>query len=569
MYSYKPQNHKQKSVKGNVFKNRSRSIITYNKPIINSKLNTNYIIQMKKELLGRPQEDQVLYNSKASRNTKQKSIDNSIYNQKVNQNSISYNNNNNYNYNYNQSFIQKLTKHNNNNNNIINYNNVITVKEPKNNLKKKYLYISTNTNNIKNVPQFLKSQNLTSNSNYSVFSFSGVVNDPSVSHEMLEESKDNFYDYDNYKVINPKHLTTYVQIDDLTPIPDRIGTKQHYLSEHEYEEAKRAAVTCRRIEYSYNLRNIIKSEISLDEIITIQRWWRDIIRKRNIELLKEIKILEKIKLKDLKQYIFSLERLYSVYTGHLKQKFINRLKIKFGKLYYKNLFNRKAAKIQKAYRTFVLRRQLKKEYRLKALFKKLQFQKDKKNLFDFLNSFTDKMQKLIRLQNFIKYYLLKRKESYYLKMANDIHPMMYYYLKYGIGNNDKNMNLIKKKKEGLLNMVQNWKKFAKSKKLLRNYIFMDNITFIVKKKYFVFFLLRIVERINSMITYFLLKPLMKDILYIYYRKKLEKAIIIWKAEVKKMRRRDTLALNLIFKIIDGFAFKPFIKQTKKLKINKK
>ena len=62
---------------------------------------------------------------------------------------------------------------------------------------------------------------------------------------------------------------------------------------------------------------------------------------------------------------------------------------------------------------------------------------------------------------------------------------------------------------------------------------------------------------------------MKDILYIYYRKKLEKAIIIWKAEVKKMRRRDTLALNLIFKIIDGFAFKPFIKQTKKLKINKK
>jgi hypothetical protein len=93
MYPYKPQKHKQKSGKGNGNKNRSRSIIAYNKPIINSKVNSSTINQMKRELLGRPQEDQVLNTKKASRNTKIKSIDNSKKHQKMNKNSILYNNN--------------------------------------------------------------------------------------------------------------------------------------------------------------------------------------------------------------------------------------------------------------------------------------------------------------------------------------------------------------------------------------------------------------------------------------------------------------------------------------------
>ena len=178
------------------------------------------------------------------------------------------------------------------------------------------------------------------------------------------------------------------------------------------------------------------------------------------------------------------------------------------------------------------------------------------------------MKKIIRLQNFIKYYLLKKKEAYYLKMANDINPFMYYYLKYGIGTNDKNLFLIKQKKHGFLNMIQIWKKFTKSKKLLKCWMFMENVKFIVKKKFFVYFILRIVERINSMITYFLLKPLMKDILYIYYRERVGEKVIIWKTLVKKMRRRDTLAINLICKIINVFTFKPFIKQVKKQKMIK-
>jgi hypothetical protein len=550
MYPYKPQKHKQKSGKGNGNKNRSRSIIAYNKPIINSKVNSSTINQMKRELLGRPQEDQVLNTKKASRNTKIKSIDNSIYNKKMNQNSILYNNN------YKKISNKKIPQQYNNY-----VNNIITEKEPKNSIKKRYLYIATN--NTKNAPQI---QSLTSNSNYSVFSFSNNINEQSSINDKFEESKDNYYDYyENYKVCNPKRLTTYVQIDDLTPIPDRIGSKQHYLAEHDYDEAKRAAVTCRRIEYSYNLRNIIKSEISLDEIITIQRWWRDILRKRELELLRVLKMQEKmqIKLNDLHKYNLFIGKIYYIYARHLLNRFFNRLKKKYGKLYYKNVFNRKAAKIQNAYRTFISQRKVKNQLRLRALLKKYKFQLMKKNILNYLNSFTNMMKKIIRLQNFIKYYLLKKKEAYYLKMANDINPMMYYYLKYGIGTNDKNLFLIKQKKNGFLNMIQIWKKFTKSKKLLKCWMFMENVKFIVKKKFFVYFILRIVERINSMITYFLLKPLMKDILYIYYRKRVGEKVLIWKTLVKKKRRRDALAINLICKIINGFAFKPFIKQVRK------
>ena len=65
-------------------------------------------------------------------------------------------------------------------------------------------------------------------------------------------------------------------------------------------------------------------------------------------------------------------------------------------------------------------------------------------------------------------------------MANDIHPFMYYYLKYGIGNNDKNICLIKHKINNFLKMVKNWKKFTKSKKLLKSWMLLENIKFILK-----------------------------------------------------------------------------------------
>ena len=548
MHSYKIGNNSQKSVRENIKQNKSRSIVTYRNPNINSKQKNNYINYMKKEILRKRQEDQNLYNKKTSRNTKQKSIDNTIYNQNIYQNSsINYNNPS-------QKKVLKQSKKTNNKNNI---NNINSFRDSnKKSFNKNNLNIITN--NIKN-SQYQKSQNLTNNSNCSLFSFSNIVNEPTSSNEKLEESKDNFYENDNFKQSNGRVFTTFVQIDDLTPIPDRIGAKQHYLAEYDYDEAKRAAVTCRRIEYSYNLRNVIKSEICLDEVITIQRWWREILKKRNIELLKELQIQERLKLSNIQNYILFINKIHYIHTMFLVKKFIYKLKIKYGRLFYKNLFNRNAAKIQNAYRQYIFRKILK----LQALLKRLAYKKKKRQLLYYLSAFVMNMNKLIKLQNFIKYYLLKKKESYYLKTANEVHPYMYYYLKYGIGNNDKNLDLIQYKKNEFLNMVNKWKNFVSSKKLLKSMLFLENIKFIIRKKYFIYFILRIVERINSMITYFLLKPLMKDIFYIYYRKKMEKVILRWKASVKLLKRRDILALNIILKLVSKFAFKPFVKQIKK------
>jgi hypothetical protein len=558
MYAYKVTNNRQKSVREKGYKNKSRSIIMDRNSNINPKQKNNYMYQMKKEINYKRQDDPNLYDKKTSRNNKQKSIDNSIYNQNSIYHNSSMINNNLQKY---QKKALKHTKKSSNNNNYKNItNNIYTLKESnKKSINKNSLSIITNS--IKN-SQYQKSQNLTTNSNCSLFSFSNIVNEPTSSNDKFEESKDNFYDIvdnNNIKIHNNKVLTTFVQIDDLTPIPDRVGAKQHYLAEHDYDEAKRAAVTCRRIEYSYNLRNVIKSEISLEEIITIQRWWREILRKRNVQLLKELQIQERIKLNDIQNYILFINKIHYIYTMHLVKKFIYRLKIKFGKLYYKNIFNRNSSKIQNAYRLYILKKKL----LFKALLKRLEYKMKKRKMLYSLDIFIMDMNKLIKLQNFIKYYLMKKKESYYLTMAHNVHPFMYYYLKFGIGNNDKYICLIKDKTDGFLIMVQKWKNFTRSKKLLKSLLFLENIKFILRKKYFIFFILRIVERINSMMTYFLLKPLMNDILYIYYRKKMEKIIQRWKACVKLYRRRDILALNFILKLVNNYVFKPFIKQLKR------
>ena len=545
--------------------NKSRSIITYNESKINSK-NNNYINQMKKEMLGKHQEEQSFCSKKTSRNLKQKSIDNSNINQSIyNNTSVSFN----------QPHFQKKENKKNrkvkkeNMNNVFkgnlnnNQNNIFIMKENnKNKLNKNNLNIITN--NIKNT-QYQKTSNLTSGSNYSFISFSNMVNEPTSSNEKFEESKDNFFENVKYSINNGRIFTTYLQIDDLTPIPDRIGGKQHRLAEYDYDEAKRAAVTCRRIEYSYNLRNVLKSEICIDEIITIQRWWRDILRKRNKELLKEFQFQEKIKLNNMQNYILFLNKVHYIYTIHLVHRFINRLKIKYGKLFYKNLFNNYASKIQKAYRLFVARKILKDQLKLKRFLKGLAYKKQKRKFFYNLNRFMMDIDKIKKLQNYIKYYLLKKNENYYLKGANDVHPFMYYYLKYGVGDNDKNIPKIKYKKNLFLNMIQKWKDFIKYKRLLKILNFLENIKFIMRKKYYLYFIIRIVERINAVITYFLLKPLMIDILKIYYNIKMANIITVWKANAKKLKNREILGFNIIFKLVNKYAFKLLIKRLKKIK----
>ena len=96
-------------------------------------------------------------------------------------------------------------------------------------------------------------------------------------------------------------------------------------------------------------------------------------------------------------------------------------------------------------------------------------------------------------------------------------------------------------------------------------MFIENIKFIIKKKFFIYFILRLVERINAMITYFLLQPLMKNILRIYYLRKIHINFMIWKKNDAKLKHKNNLAWNLISKIIKAYTLDDLIKNIKNRK----
>ena len=77
-----------------------------------------------------------------------------------------------------------------------------------------------------------------------------------------------------------------------------------------------------------------------------------------------------------------------------------------------------------------------------------------------------------------------------------------------------------------------------------------------------YFILRLVERINAMITYFLLQPLMKHILQKYYLNKIRKAFYVWKTKDQNLKRKNKLAIKLITKIIRIYTLEYFLKQLK-------
>ena len=134
-------------------------------------------------------------------------------------------------------------------------------------------------------------------------------------------------------------------------------------------------------------------------------------------------------------------------------------------------------------------------------------------------------------------------------MAHEIHPFIYYLLKYRIPKTKQRIRKHKRKTKRFLIFIEKWKNLVRYKRMIKYMTFLENITFIIKKKFFIFFILRLVERINAMITYFLLQPLMKNILRNYYLQKIKIAFYIWKKNDKLKKKKNKLALNLISKII--------------------
>jgi len=295
----------------------------------------------------------------------------------------------------------------------------------------------------------------------------------------------------------------------------------------------------------------------------IQRWWRDILKRRNEEILKDLRIIEKININNIQRYILFLNKINYVYVLHLLNGFFNKFKIRYGKLYYKNFFNRYAIKIQRAFRKFISKRKSEGQNKLKILLNKFIYKNKKEKFFEEIKNIHRIINRIKFLQNFVKFYLLRKKEKYLLKCAHEIHPFMYFLLKYRLPKNKQNIRKYNRKTKRFLIFVEKWKKLVRYKRMIKYMTFVENIKFIIKKKFFIFFILRLVERINAMITYFLLQPLMKNILRNYYYTKIRNAFLIWKKNDKLKKKRNNLAMNLIKKIIKIYTINSLIKEINK------
>ena len=279
--------------------------------------------------------------------------------------------------------------------------------------------------------------------------------------------------------------------------------------------------------------------------------------------------MNKININNIQKYIDFLNKIHYIYAMHLLSEFINKLKIGYGKLYYKNYFSKFALRIQKVFRTYISNINNSRKLKLANLLNKVVYNRKKSHLIDELKKVSNVINKIKFLQNFIKYNILRKNEKYRLKCAHEIHPFIYFLLKFKIPLNPKSIRKYKQKRARFMIFVQKWINFHKYKRLIKCMMFIENIKFIIKKKFFIYFILRLVERINAMITYFLLQPLMKNILRIYYLRKIHINFMIWKKNDAKLKHKNNLAWNLISKIIKAYTLDDLIKNIKNIKNRKK
>ena len=189
-----------------------------------------HLNNLKKEIIAKNNEEYNWITQKTGRILKQKSIDNIRYKNIMN--------NNNKHYIQNQKRQIKLPSNQQMNTNNIYHSKNSTMKK---NSKRQ---LSIDSKNIKNIPTKKNNKIPTKLSNpFMARSYLNYQNERTASNDIYSETKESFYEKEITKQYNKNVLTTFVQIEDLTKIPDRIGGRQNKYAEYDYNEAKRAAIT--------------------------------------------------------------------------------------------------------------------------------------------------------------------------------------------------------------------------------------------------------------------------------------------------------------------------------------
>jgi hypothetical protein len=316
----------------------------------------------------------------------------------------------------------------------------------------------------------------------------------------------------NYVLTNTKVVSE--KVDELTPLPERRrpgqGSSKYY--DYDYNQAKSAAILIRRLEYSYNLRICKLYRKYEKQIIFIQRQWRNYVERKDQYLLHKLIEEENRRVIQENAIINFLKRITGVFYRNKVQSAFNILKRKYAKLLREKILNQNANKIIRAYKRYAWR-QKKKALRklkmtIKAFTKRLYWKKILKGAIEY----TKNMKDTKFLQIYFKNYLFRTNEEYRLYLAREVHPNIYYYMKY------RNEPVIRKQKiQNLIDFIKTWKRFVKFKKDFRIIEFMKIMNLLFYRIYFAKFLTNVLETENALFVYILLNPRIESLLNIYAR----------------------------------------------------
>ena len=275
----------------------------------------------------------------------------------------------------------------------------------------------------------------------------------------------------------------------LTKIPQKTGDENNgnIRLKMAFIKAKDAARVVRRLQYSYSMRvNILLSKpIFQKNAKIIQNWYRS-IKFIKINTPKIVKIQAFVRGMMIRKAFKEVRNFYERILPFIYEidKIISR---KFAILLFDKLIPRyglhtiiKLAKIKNnkiinALSKYVEKKKLKKEtYSLSTKIKnKCCYTKE---TFEYPTRI-----KLLKLQSYLKSFLMLHNEKIMLKYANEYNPKLYYYLKYG-----KNKDLLKKKLKKLREYVLKFNELkikAKYKELNINNKY-DYLNYILRKRVF-------------------------------------------------------------------------------------
>jgi hypothetical protein len=364
---------------------------------------------------------------------------------------------------------------------------------------------------------------------------------------------------------------------DLTPIPVK-KNKEHKVNVDEYQQAERAAVIIRRMEYSMNIKNL-KNQLSESEniylqlafeakVITIQRWWRDIFINSEVRNLSSIKIQKSfLGYIARKRYMYVIRQINVVYPFMVE--LLRIIENCHQKKLFRILYHKCAIKSQekiKGWKINMITKTIRRFLQRKTMTFDQFFQRLLKKIIPLKKIFLKKLKiNLIQIKKLIILQAQIRRFLYKVELMNDGKQggssLLFIYFKYY----QKDLNAYQSEKNKFLQVCKKLKFIALRSKYQK---FFDVIKVMMFKRCYITFFYDFKKRL---ISYRIVKLRIKmisrnfrDIVPIFKRSFIRQYFFKWKIEMKKLKNLCLRAINFMKLVLNLQIYSPFISQ---LKIN--